>query len=456
MKVLKYLFLIIILNNLLTADGSELILTPSISYNYLSNGSIYHTEAIGNSSLTQIKLSGEQKNKDWRIQGYFQFTSLKNVDLSLAQNNQDLFIEKRRGYYTSDDNWFEYSYLDIQYKKSDTFTLFTGKKAIHWGFGNSSLILSKDVPSYPLAGFVWKMSNAISLEFFNAILSSQIEDTTNTLYENINRRKVFFKKSVAGHKLTWRINPSLTFHAMETVIFGHRTIDPHYLLPFIPFWSMQHYIGDIDNVQMCGELIWHPSIDLQIYSSLFVDEWRPEWTFENNNRNWFGYQIGLNKTRLLRPSDSIQLEYTWTDHRVYRHKYDINSSYTYDYPLGFWLGPHAEEFYFNYQINFKKISLKLNASITKRGELSNEILEGQYKDIQYSRYSNQFESRSVTSLQINKSFLNGLGLITGMIENIHWENAGFNPYEISNSPLQNIDKISVNIGVSVFTEFVFK
>ena len=41
----------------------------------------------------------------------------------------------------------------------------------------------------------------------------------------------------------------------EDVIVGDRTIDVHYLLPFIPFWSMQHYTGDIDNVQMGGEII---------------------------------------------------------------------------------------------------------------------------------------------------------------------------------------------------------
>ena len=70
----------------------------------------------------------------------------------------------------------------------------------------------------------------------------------------------------------WKPSPSLIFNAMETVIFGDRTIDVHYLLPFIPFWSMQHYTGDIDNVQMCGEIIWKMKDNWDIYGSLFVDD----------------------------------------------------------------------------------------------------------------------------------------------------------------------------------------
>ena len=31
------------------------------------------------------------------------------------------------------------------------------------------------------------------------------------------------------------------------------------------------------------------------------------------------------------------------------HKYDINDFYNHQQPLGFWAGPHAQEFLVNYQ-----------------------------------------------------------------------------------------------------------
>ena len=143
---------------------------------------------------------------------------------------------------------------------------------------------------------VHKGKRSLYLEYFIGSLHSQIEDTTSTYYKGVGKRKVYFPRSIAGHRLRYSLTDRISFSAIETVIFGNRKIDEHYLLPFIPFWSMQHSIGDLDNVQMCGELIWSGQNDLNIYASLFVDEWRPEWTFKDNNRNWIGYQIGMKKS----------------------------------------------------------------------------------------------------------------------------------------------------------------
>ena len=44
----------------------------------------------------------------------------------------------------------------------------------------------------------------------------------------------------------------------------------------------------------------------------------------------------------------LQIEYNWTDQRIYMHKYDINDFYNHQLPLGFWAGPHAEELLFYY------------------------------------------------------------------------------------------------------------
>jgi hypothetical protein len=454
--IINILLLLLTQFNILESNTPGFTLTPYMYYDSFSNGSVFHTNKKGSATITTVGLSAKKETSNLSIHGSFNFTSTRNVDLLLSHFDQSLFFEKKRGYYNSDNNWFESSLLSIEYKKTKNLSFFGGKKSIHWGQGNSSLILSKDIPSFPLLGFNWKLSNSLSLEYFHGTLSSQIVDTTNTLYENIVRRNVYYSRSLAGHKLSWEITQHLTFNAMEMVVFGHRTTDIHYLLPLIPFWSMQHYIGDIDNVQMCGELVYKPNSNSNLYFSLFVDEWRPEWTFKSTNRNWFGYQFGLNKNNIFHEKDFFIVEYTWTDHRVYNHKYEINNSYTYDYPIGFWAGPHAEELYIIYSGKIRDLNINIKSSLVKRGELTNEILEGQYKDIIYERYSNFFETRSVTSLKVEKSIINNSIFISCMLENIRWGNPGFDPKSPSLNQLDRVNKTSLNIGLSAYTDIIFK
>ena len=78
--------------------------------------------------------------------------------------------------------------------------------------------------------------------------------------------------------------------------------------------------------QMHDFIIWKMKDNWDIYGSLFVDEWRPEWTFDEKNRNWFGFQFGMVGNSVLKENDELRTEYTWTDHRVYRHQLDVHKS----------------------------------------------------------------------------------------------------------------------------------
>ena len=40
----------------------------------------------------------------------------------------------------------------------------------------------------------------------------------------------------------------------ESVIYAFRNIDVHYLIPFAPFYPIENYLGDIDNIQMALRL----------------------------------------------------------------------------------------------------------------------------------------------------------------------------------------------------------
>ena len=321
---------------------SPLSFSPKISTVFYSSGSIHHNRNEGSTNLSTVELSASKEFGRLSIEGEFRFISGSNFDIKSTYINPELSFEHQgREYYNSNNTWYESASLLMQYKPNDPFNFFFGKSNRHWGTGNTSLIISKHNPSFPLIGFDWSISKKLSFEYFLGSLSSQIEDTTNTIYTNLGGKKLYLTRSIAGHRLKYTFSEKITLYASETVIYGNRKFDENYLLPFIPFWSMQHYIGDLDNVQMSGEIIWTIKHNLNLYASLFVDEWRPEWTFKKNNRNWFGYQFGILKDNLISFNDFFQLEYNWTDHRIYKHKFPINDSYTYNYPIGFWAGPHA-------------------------------------------------------------------------------------------------------------------
>ena len=439
--------------NIIFSEETPLKFYPGLSTKYFSSGSILHYESSRPAYLSSISLNAEKSISNWEINGTFIFTTVKNANINSSYFNPELNFENQRGYYNIEDQWFESSKLSIKYNGNNKFGIHFGKERLHWGKGKSSLILSKNTPAFPMTGFNWDISKNLRLEYFVGILSSLIEDTSNSDYLDIQNRVVFKDRGIAAHRLIWNITEHFSFSAMETVIYGNRKFDEHYLFPFIPFWSMQHYIGDIDNIQMCGELNWIPNNHFSIYTSLLIDEWRPEWTFNQKNRNWFGYQIGLSSKNKIIKKDFFIIEYTWTDHRTYRHKYPINESFSFNYALGFWAGPHAEELYINYKFPIRKMAIETTISNTKRGQLTDEMVSNQYNDIIDTRFIGRKESRLVISTKFIKRFMNEKVLLSLEGQWIDWENAGFNPYE-PNIIGDDISKFSVNIELMLLTELV--
>ena len=72
----------------------------------------------------------------------------------------------------------------------------------------------------------------------------------NTYFEGGtgNRVKTIDRYSVI-HKIEYsRDKYKISF--CENVIYALRPKDMTYMIPMVPFWSLQHYLDDIDNLQM--------------------------------------------------------------------------------------------------------------------------------------------------------------------------------------------------------------
>ena len=346
-------------------------------------------------------------------------------------------------------NSFDYDFadLDVRYETRNG-ELFFGKMNPQWGEGEAKLTFSNKAPSFPLFGFNWIVNENISMEYFHGQLMSGVEDENIKYFQNSDYtydKKIFKSRNIAAHRIIWDVSDKLTINAMESVIYAIRGLDLHYMIPFIPFWSMQHYLGDTDNIQMAGELIYSPTKRLSLYGTIFMDEWAPDKTFDKDNRNWFGYQSGFLLKNSLIDHDRLRFEYTWTDNRIYRHKFIENDNYSHDYPMGFWAGPHAEELFFSYNVNIFDIDWAATISKAKRGKFTD--LSDQYMTEEVKRFEGLVEEKVFLELEVTKPIYKEFFLTAG-ISYVDWKNAGFDPNGDDSQELEDIQKTSLNLSLN--------
>ncbi len=437
-----------------TLASSIFSIKPVAFTKYKSSGGILHVNESGSITLAGLGIVAHTNYDNWSVSGTFVaigITGKVHNNLFDFSPEQGLpFLDSSKDGMT---HWVETANTKISYNKNN-FTFEFGKFDRHWGPGTHSILISNKPPSYPQLGFTWDIISNLRFIYFHGFLKSQIADSirANT-YQGIGKRSFDLPRSIAGHRLEWTLFPNLTLGATESVVYGSRHIDFHYLLPFTSLWHMENHLGDIDNAQVELDIAWIIKQSFKIYFSLYIDEWTPEWTFNKINHNWFAWHAGFNWSNIINKSDKLNLEYTWTDHRIYRHRFPINDYYSHGYPLGFWAGPHSEDLYMEYHISFLNSGITLIYSDTKRGQLTQKMLEDQYEDIGYERYSGDagYEQRKMVKCFIHRFYLNNQVEGQFGIEYIDWHNAGFDPY--NPDPEEGIDLEKWSLVFNVFYNF---
>ncbi len=356
------------------------------------------------------------------------------------------------------DNQRNYFIGDMRFAYGDSISYFyINKWDKKWGPGIRSLTISKKIPSFFHFGFNWKLNEQLHFEYFHGKLKSNITDINLSEYYDDNSSFEILR-NVVGHRLDWLVGDKLILTASELVTYANRSLEVTYLLPFIPFFPLQGYVGEVDNIIVSGEIQYLPDKKSKIYGVLLMDEWTPTTTFSKDNHNWMGWQIGLEKFDLIF-DDVFNLEYNWTDHRIYRHRYSVNDYYSYGYPIGFWAGPHAQEFYFDYILLLGKNTIKFMYSNAKRAELTNEMLEEQYcwpdncdEEIvsTYDRFSGIMESKQVLKLSIERELYGNMHVNLSYTY-VDWKNSG-SIFNVSTSDLiinDTSDIIKHSLGLNI-------
>ena len=339
--------------------------------------------------------------------------------------------------------------------KNENLHLQAGKYDLEWGPAYESITLSAKPPPVPRFGFDWQVFPWLTFKYNHAQLhSGEIDSLASANSTSLfGTRKILRSRYLVTHRLEISLPWGVKIGGAEIVVYGDRSIELVYLMPFISYWSAQHFLADLDNTQLSIDVAWEHASGLTFYGVFMMDEWRPGLTFDEANRNWFGWQYGLTGKDLLMPGDYMRLENTWTDHRIYRHRFPVNDYYSHAYPIGSWVGPHAELLTAIYRAPVLWGVGQAKFIRAKRGELTEQMITDQYATIEYDRFTGNTESLTSYRLSYYWPVWKKTWLEISA-NNILWSNPGFDPENPDRAVDDDVSKWSFNLGF--YSNFSFR
>ena len=406
--------------------NSQLTISPYIYFSFNKDSDMYREL---DTPISSIRFGGEftyTKNK-LRLKSNISYNLFNgsNILPDDFRREQGLGkIETNPGLNSSQFNYFE-SLLFLDYSFNN-FEVYTNISSPEWGDGISKTILSGKTPPYFNMGYIWEINDKITYEHMYGKLVSLIPDSSLSHIYDTEYRDSYFNRNIMAHRISYDYSERIKLYLYEIIVYGgNREFEFYYALPLVPFIPIQTYLGDIDNDLISIGLNYNIYKNAIIYFNLTIDEWTPPYTFNKDNKNWFVYQIGSEFKSMLADNDALRWEYIWSDYRVYRHRFDINNFYSYDYPMGFWAGPHSEHFFIDYTFNLGYFRLTLMYSDAKRGALTSSMLDNQYSDNNYfNRYSNGYERKIINGINLGFMKLESTILNIGF-NSINWINPSF-------------------------------
>jgi len=425
-------------------------ITPYYKFQYNSDSNLY---AYSDLRLTYhafgVNLTHTNENLNFHSNfSYHLFEGINERPNDFNSTQGFGYLENNPGLSSKQFNYF-FTSLKLNYNKDDV-NFYIGLDNPLWGVGENRIVLSDKVPPFFNFGYQWKITDKLSYEHLFGKLNSLIKDSSYLdLYENDPTRYSELPRNISAHKVDYALSDMIDLGLFEIIVYGgNRDIEPYYLLPFVPFLPIQTYLGDLDNDLIGAYFNIQLKNHFNLYSTLMIDEWTPPDTFKKKHKNWFIYNIGIEKKNFLFNKSNLIVEYSWSDNRVYQHKFPVNDYYSYDYPLGFWAGPHSENLFLKYNFSLYEFEISIEFSSTKRGE---GIIG--YNDNFINRYSGITEKKQRYTLDfqynVNRSFLLNVGY-----NYINWINAGFDPFSDGQENLINLLKNDIYLNINyTFKEY---
>jgi len=226
------------------------------------------------------------------------------------------------------------------------FNVMFGKDKNKWGPGfHGNLALSDYATSYDQIKFqvkYWRIKFT-SLTGFLRTYPVMIENGQT------------LSRSLAAHRLELNLSRRFQLGLQETVIYGHRRLEPAYLNPIMFYRSAEHYLAHEDNVTMGLDVDWSAIKNLKLYGELFIDDITTTELGSGYYGNKLGYLAGgyyLNCFSV--PNLDLRLEYARIRPYVYTHKLPITTYQHFTTTLGHRIGPNSDDIFIQLKYRFSK------------------------------------------------------------------------------------------------------
>jgi len=175
-------------------------------------------------------------------------------------------------------------------------------------------------------------------------------------------------KYLQAHRLNFEFSKDFSLGLTETVVYGERSVEVLYLVPFVPYLFAEGYAGDLDNKAISADFSWKLFKRFELYGELFIDDLYNLSSFFDDS--WWGNKwatsigVAIDSAKIGAFNWDYNFEYTRIEPWVYTHHKGLNFEYShFGNSLGSDLGPNSREFYSRLGMSFKNLlRLDLSAS----------------------------------------------------------------------------------------------
>lgn len=231
------------------------------------------------------------------------------------------------------------------------------RENIRWGDSyHCSNILSGRNPAVPMLSLQLTPCRWFQFDYFHAWLVSNVLDSTNYYVENTTTGGAYkhyrpANKFMAANMFTFMPIKYVSFSFGNSVVYAERNVQAAYFIPFAFYKSLDHLLTkglsvENQNSQLFGSLSVRPWDHIQLYTSIYVDEFKLARLKKSNpENNLVSYLVGFNWSGWPLTGLSLKGEFMRSYIACYTHSIDVLTWASNGYNMGHYMGDNAQSIY---------------------------------------------------------------------------------------------------------------
>ena len=231
------------------------------------------------------------------------------------------------------------------------------RENIRWGDSyHCSNILSGRNPAVPMLSLQLTPCRWFQFDYFHAWLVSNVLDSTNYYVENTTTGGTYkhyrpANKFMAANMFTFTPIKYVSFSFGNSIVYAERNVQAAYFIPFAFYKSLDHLLTkglsvENQNSQLFGSLSVRPWDHIQLYTSIYVDEFKLARLKKSNpENNLVSYLVGFNWSGWPLTGLSLKGEFMRSYIACYTHSINVLTWTSNGYNMGHYMGDNAQSIY---------------------------------------------------------------------------------------------------------------